>query len=46
MDVNARTIGNEPPVKRANQAAPQPVPTQSHFLPCFLLPDSVSKFEK
>jgi hypothetical protein len=25
MDVNTRTIGNEPPVKRANQASPQPV---------------------
>jgi hypothetical protein len=25
MDVNTRSIGNEPPVKRANQAAPQPV---------------------
>jgi hypothetical protein len=24
MDVNQRTIGKDPPVKRANQAAPQP----------------------
>jgi hypothetical protein len=24
MDVNTRSIGSEPPVKRANQAAPQP----------------------